>query len=229
MLMIATGGRSLNQKSQIKNQKLLLLLMATVARLPGCVLGAGLFVAIPTVCVKGNLELLHVPFALLGVMASAALLDLVTFLPHVLAILVNVVTFIARYAVIFCMGLVIEGNRPFPVRLVTFIVDDDFFGHFTAGESENREEKESGKDNQGNPVPLLWHRQASLDKILNPTSFFFKIAYHFPQRMSPLNQFFLPLCRPQPCIATLTPRFILCARTTVSLPISSGYVLIFRI
>jgi hypothetical protein len=138
--------------------------VTAVTRFVRRLVGSGFFVAVLAICVKGNLELLGFPFAFPGVMACFALLDLVAFLPHVLAAFVDMVTFIARQAVVLGMHLVAERNGTFLVGVVALVVDNEFFGRIIAGERENREKKKSCEGNKGDPI-LLLHTRASWMKF----------------------------------------------------------------
>jgi hypothetical protein len=81
-----------------------------------------LFVARLTVLMKGQPELFDIPFTFSWIMASRTLLNRVPFIPYILFLFVDVMTFPAGDFIILCMNGMLKGHRTLSVRSIHILI-----------------------------------------------------------------------------------------------------------
>jgi hypothetical protein len=117
------------------------------------------------VVVERDSQFLDLSFALYGVVTSLTFLDRVSFCPDVFTFFIFMVAVLASHIIIFIMGQVREIDRPFAIRFVNRIVNNNILRHgffFSNRHPPSQHHNETNQNSRRNNPTLLSHRNALL-------------------------------------------------------------------
>jgi hypothetical protein len=92
-------------------------------------LPCNLLMAAFAVFMEGNVQLPCVTLSLGWIVTAGTLLDRLSFMPDVLAVLVFMVTLFAGFDITLCMLYMGEPNRSFAICSINFVFNEDLIGH----------------------------------------------------------------------------------------------------